>query len=66
MTCARSLVPLSMILLATSLVGAGDADKKLALKDGERILFFGDSFTAGDGCNNADRFAERVVARYIG
>ena len=25
-----------------------------------RILFFGDSFTAGDGCDNEDRFAERV------
>src|SRR5207248_1153106 len=25
-----------------------------------RILFFGDSFTAGDGCDNDDRFAERV------
>ncbi len=25
-----------------------------------RILFFGDSFTAGDGCKNEDRFAERV------
>ncbi len=25
-----------------------------------RILFFGDSYTAGDGCDNSQRFAERV------
>ena len=25
-----------------------------------RILFFGDSYTAGDGCNNEERFAEQL------
>ena len=29
-------------------------------RDKPRILFFGDSFTAGDGCSNAERFSERV------
>src|SRR5580704_1864296 len=28
--------------------------------DRPRILFLGDSFTAGDGCDNEDRFAEQV------
>jgi carbamoyltransferase len=28
--------------------------------DRPRILFFGDSITAGDGCNNSERFAELV------
>ena len=27
-----------------------------------RILFFGDSYTAGDGCDNHERFSERVGA----
>jgi lysophospholipase L1-like esterase len=34
-----------MVLCAVTLVRAGDPDRKVALKKGDRILFFGDSLT---------------------
>lgn len=38
------------------------SDLEFSKRRGERprILFFGDSYTAGDGCDNRDRFPERV------
>ena len=40
------------------------SDVEFAQEKGEcqRILFFGDSMTAGDGCSNVERFSDRVGA----
>ena len=37
-----------------------DIDYANTKTDRPRILFFGDSITAGDGCNNAERFSELI------
>ena len=41
------------------------SDIEYSSKQGDRprILFFGDSFTAGDGCSNHERFSDRVGAQ---
>jgi carbamoyltransferase len=39
-----------------------DVEYEAARSGRPRILFFGDSFTAGDGCENQERFSERVGA----
>lgn len=33
-------------------------------QDAKRVLFFGDSMTAGDFCDNDERFSERVAERF--
>jgi lysophospholipase L1-like esterase len=44
-SCTRPILPLALCALLASTATAGEADRKIALKEGDRIIFFGDSLT---------------------
>jgi carbamoyltransferase len=60
--CARVPSPEGGFYVRTNALGFR-SDRPYVTARGERprILFFGDSFTAGDGVDNGDRFSERVA-----
>jgi len=55
------------LTVAASFAAAGDeaGDKKIALKDGDRIIFFGDSLTALAGQEQPKKFVSKGYVRIV-
>src|SRR5262249_56603175 len=62
-----ALSPAAGLLLAVTIAaaGAGPAEKRVELKQGDRILFFGDSLTALAGSEQPKKFVTKGYVRIV-
>src|SRR5262249_59185936 len=67
MVSSRRLILSSALLLAVSVALSGEdsTDRKIALKDGDRIIFFGDSLTELAGTEKPKKYVTKGYVRIV-
>src|SRR5262245_28670303 len=67
MVSSRRLILSSALLLAVSVALSGEdsTDRKIALKDGDRIVFFGDSLTELAGTEKPKKYVTKGYVRIV-